>query len=204
MKMRHQYNLILLAVFAVLATAFFLLFTYKPQPTNGTVATEGTPAIGGSFTMTDQHGHPFTEQNLLGKYSLVFFGFTHCPDVCPDTLGRITAVLKKLPSEDRTQFQVVFVTVDPQRDTQQAMADYLKQFNPEYIGLTGTAKQLSAMAKKYLVYYAVNPDSDPEYYLMDHSAFIYLMDKDGKYVSHYSHKMQPDAILADINRQLHP
>lgn len=173
----------------------------KEQPTSGT-SHSGQPDIGGSFTMQNQHGEKVTQNILTGKNTLMFFGFTHCPDICPMSLATITDALEQLPPETRKDYQVIFVTVDPARDTPELMAEYLGSFNDDYIGLSGTEKQLEDMAEKYLVYYARNPDSHPEHYLMDHSAYIYHFDPTGKYVTHYSHKIDPDVLARDLKENL--
>ena len=178
----------------------FQQFLFQQQQTK--MSNGGEMPIGGPFHMIDQNGQVFTEANLLNKYTLLFFGYTHCPDVCPTSLAQMADVYSKLPTVAQKKLQVVFVTVDPQRDTPKLMKEYLANFNPNFIGLSGTAPELKSMAKEYLVYYAKNPDSDPEHYLMDHSAYYYLMGPDGKYVTHYSHKMQSPAMVQDIRTQM--
>ncbi len=137
----------------------------------------------------DQNGAPFTDQNLKGKTFLVFFGFTHCPDVCPTTLFEISEIMRKLGSDaDRTA--VLFITVDPERDTPESIKDYLASFDPHIRGLTGDAAALAAVAKAYRVYYKKVPLEGGDY-TMDHTAIVYLMGKDGQFrqpLQHEAHR----------------
>jgi protein SCO1/2 len=157
-------------------------------------------AIGGPFHLTDQNGKAVTDQDLKGKPFLVFFGFTHCPDVCPTTLFDVSEVLKSLgPDADRTG--ALFITVDPERDTAAALKDYLGSFDPHLRGLTGDPEALAAVAKEYRVYYKKVP-LDGGDYTMDHTAIVYLMDKDGRFVSPFNLKRKPDAAAADLRKYL--
>lgn len=135
--------------------------------------------IGGPFTLIDQHGNPFTQENLMGRYSLVYFGFTFCPAICPMELQRINVVLKTL-GEDGGGIQPVFITIDPARDTQKIMGAYVAQFNPRLIGLTGTQKQVDEVLKAYRVYARKVEDPNMSDYTMDHSSYLYLIGPDGK------------------------
>ena len=157
-------------------------------------------AIGGPFRLTDQNGAAVTDQDLKGKPFLVFFGFTHCPDVCPTTLFDVSEVMRSLgPDADRTA--ALFITVDPERDTPASMKDYLTSFDPHLRGLTGDANALATVAKEYRVYYKKVP-LDGSDYTMDHTAIVYLMDKDGHFVSPFSLKRKPDVAAAELRKYL--
>jgi protein SCO1 len=157
-------------------------------------------AIGGPFKLTDQSGREVTDRELKGKPFLVFFGFTHCPDVCPTTLFEVSEILRALgPDADRTG--ALFITVDPERDTPAAMKDYLSSFDPHLIGLTGDPAAVAAVAKAYRVYFKKVP-LDQGGYTMDHTAIVYLMDKEGRFVSPFSLKRSAEAAAADLRRQL--
>jgi protein SCO1 len=157
-------------------------------------------AIGGPFKLTDQNGREVTDGELKGKPFLVFFGFTHCPDVCPTTLFEVSEILRALgPDADRTG--ALFITVDPERDTPAAMKDYLSSFDPHLIGLTGDPAAVAAVAKAYRVYYKKVP-LDQGGYTMDHTAIVYLMDKEGRFLSPFSLKRPAEAAAADLRRQL--
>ncbi len=156
--------------------------------------------IGGPFRLIDQNGKPVTEQDMKGKPFLVFFGFTHCPDVCPTTLFDVSEVLRSLgPDADRAG--ALFITVDPERDTAAALKDYLASFDPHLRGLTGDADALATVAKEYRVYYKKVP-LDGGDYTMDHTAIVYLMDKDGRFVSPFSLKRKPEVAAAELRKYL--
>jgi protein SCO1/2 len=157
-------------------------------------------AIGGPFSLMDQDGRPVTEQDVKGKPFLVFFGFTHCPDVCPTTLFDVSEIFRKLgPDADRVR--ALFITVDPERDTVPTLKDYLSSFDPHLSGLTGELPDIAKVAKEYRVYYKKVP-LDQGGYTMDHTAIVYLMDKDGRFVSPFSLKRTPEASVAELRRYL--
>jgi protein SCO1 len=157
-------------------------------------------AIGGPFHLTDQDGQPFSDEDLKGKSFLVFFGFTHCPDVCPTTLFEMSEVLRNLgPEADRTA--ALFISVDPERDTPEAMKDYLSSFDPHIRGLTGDTAALAAVAKAYRVYYKKVP-LDGGDYTMDHTAIVYLMDKEGRFVSPFNMRRSAEVAAADLRKHL--
>lgn len=202
-----QNKLVILTLIIVLMIGGFVYFIDNSEQVFVKQSASGQPysgkaAIGGEFTMTDQDGNVFTQADLKGSPTMMFFGFTHCPDICPTSLSTITQVMEDLPKKMSDNLKVVFVTVDPARDTPEVLKEYLANFDEDYIGLSGTEEQLKDMSKKYLVYYAKNAESDPEYYLMDHSAYVYLFDEDAEYLTHFSHKMQPDAISAKVQQAL--
>ena len=157
-------------------------------------------AIGGPFKLMDQDGKQITERDLKGRPSLVFFGFTHCPEVCPTTLFDISEVLNKL-GPDAAKVNAVFITVDPERDTPAALKDYLASFNPRLVGVGGDADELAKVAKEYRVYYKKVPTKDGDY-TMDHTAIVYLMDKNGQFVAPFSLKRRPEDAAADLRRYL--
>jgi protein SCO1/2 len=167
---------------------------------------EGVPnmpqvaAIGGPFSLTDQNGRTVTEQDLKGKPFLVFFGYTNCPDFCPTTMFEISEVLKKLgPAADRTR--ALFITVDPERDTPAALKDYVSSFDPHIIALTGEPEAIAAVAKAYRAYYRKVPLKDGGY-TMDHLVLVYLMDKDGRFVSRFKLDRPLDASAAELRKFL--
>jgi protein SCO1/2 len=157
-------------------------------------------AIGGPFKLVDQNGQIVTDQDLKGRPFLVFFGFTHCPDVCPTTLFEVSEILRALgPDADRTR--ALFITVDPERDTPAVMKDYLSSFDPHLSGLTGNAAEIAAVAKAYRVYFKKVP-LEQGGYTMDHTAIVYLMDKDARFVSPFNLKRPTDAAVGDLRRYL--
>jgi protein SCO1 len=157
-------------------------------------------AVGGPFKLIDQNGKALSDQNLKGHPFLVFFGFTHCPDVCPTTLFEVSEILRALgPAADRTR--ALFITVDPERDTPAVMKDYLSSFDPHLSGLTGDPAEIATVAKAYRVYYKKVPLNGGEY-TMDHTAIVYLMDREGRFVSPFSLKRGTEAAAADLRRYL--
>ena len=163
-------------------------------------AVQQVAAIGGPFRLTDQNGRTVTDEDFKGHPFLVFFGYTHCPDICPTTLFEISEMLRALgPDADRAR--ALFITVDPERDTAAVMKDYLSNFDPHVEGLTGDPAQIAAGAKAYRAYYKKVPLDDGSY-TMDHMAVIYLMDKDGRFVSTFSLKRTTEAAAADLRRYM--
>lgn len=157
-------------------------------------------SIGGPFQLTDQNGQVVTEQSLKGRPTLIFFGFTRCPDVCPTSLFEITQVLQALgPDADR--LNAYFVSVDPERDTPESMKEYLSSFDPHLKGLSGSREATDKIEKGYRVYAKKVPTSGGDY-TMDHTALIYLMDKDGRFVSPFNMKRKPEEAAADLKRYL--
>jgi protein SCO1 len=167
---------------------------------SGTGGAIQAAAIGGPFRLIDQNGQAFSDQDLKGKTFLVFFGFTHCPDVCPTTLFEMSEIMRNLgPAADRTA--ALFISVDPERDTPEAMKEYLSSFDPHVRGLTGDVAALAAVAKSYRVYYKKVP-LDGGDYTMDHTAIVYLMDKDGRFVSPFNMKRSAEVAAADLRKHL--
>ena len=157
-------------------------------------------AIGAPFKLIDQNGQMVTDQDLKGRPFLVFFGFTHCPDVCPTTLFEVSEILRALgTAADRTR--ALFITVDPERDTPAVIKDYLSSFDPRLKGLTGDVPAITAVAKAYRVYFKKVP-LEPDGYTMDHTAIVYLMDKEGRFVSPFNLKRTTDAAAADLRKHL--
>lgn len=146
----------------------------------------GRADIGGGFTLTDHTGARRTEADYSGRYMLVFFGYTNCPDFCPLGLQSMAETLDAL-GDDAEPIVPVFVTVDPERDTVAVLKDYVGLFHPRLVGLTGGTEEVAAAAKAYRVYYAKAPAEDGDDYLMDHSTFTYLMGPDGRYLTHIRH-----------------
>ncbi len=167
----------------------------------GGVRGVATPAaIGGPFQLTDQTGATVTEKSLQGRPSLIFFGYTHCPDVCPTTLFDLSEVLRAM-GKDADRVNAYFISVDPERDTVAAMKDYLSSFDPHLKGLTGNPQAVAKVTSEYRVYAKKVPLKDGDY-TMDHTALVYLMDRDGKFVAPFNLKQTPQQAAADLKRYL--
>jgi protein SCO1/2 len=170
---------------------------------NGRLSVPAVPqvaAIGGPFSLTDQDGRTVTDRDLKGHPFLVFFGFTHCPDICPTTLFDVSEVLRALgPDADRVR--ALFITVDPERDTAKTLKDYLSSFDPHLLALTGDPADIAAVAKAYRVYFKKVPLADGGY-TMDHTAIVYLMSKEGRFLAPFSLKRTTEAAAADLRKYL--
>ena len=164
--------------------------------------TSGKALIGGPFTLIDQTGKTVTDQDFRGRYMLVFFGFTHCPDICPAELQVMSASLDALgPKADRSS--PIFITLDPERDTPEAMGAYVKNFGPRFVGLTGSPEQIAAAAKAYRVAYSkFQQDKTSSDYSIDHSALVYLMGKDGEYITHFAYGTPAAKMTETLRRYL--
>lgn len=157
-------------------------------------------AIGGPFQLTDQNGKAVTDKSLKGKPTLIFFGYTHCPDVCPTSLFEISEVLRAM-GKDADKVNAVFISVDPERDTPATMKDYLSSFDPHLEGLSGDPAETAKVISSYRVYAKKVPTKDGDY-TMDHTALIYLMDRDGRFVSPFNLKRPPEEAVAELKRYL--
>ena len=157
-------------------------------------------AIGGPFELADQTGRTVTEKSMQGHPTLVFFGFTHCPDVCPTTLFEMSEVLRAM-GKDGDGVNTYFTSVDPDRDTPAAMKDYLSSFDPRLRGLTGNPEQIAKVLSEYRVYAKKVPLKDGDY-TMDHTALIYLMDRDGRFVSPFNLNRKPEDAASELKRYL--
>jgi len=158
--------------------------------------------LGGPFRLTDETGTQVTEQSFRGRFMLVYFGFTYCPDVCPTELAKMATALDLL-GERAEEVVPLLITVDPARDTPEALAQYTDLFHPRLIGLTGTEAEIAAVAKAYRAYYAkVRTGDGPTDYTIDHSAFIYLMGRRGEFVALFNPETTPEAIADAIARAI--
>jgi len=156
-------------------------------------------SIGGPFALVDQNGTPRTDTEFRGKYMLVFFGYTYCPDVCPTTLAVMSAALDKMGAQ-ADRIVPIFITVDPARDTPDVLKAYLSAFGPKFVGLTGMDEEIAAAAKAYRVYYQAHKEQGDNY-AVDHSGVVYLMDKKGGFLANYSLDASPERMAADLAKK---
>lgn len=196
--MRRRWSLLIGALVVALGalTAVGIWFSQDV----GEQSSAGAAAIGGPFRLTDQHGERVAAQDFAGRYMLIYFGYTYCPDICPLTLANMTEAVDMLPPDDASKVVPIFITVDPSRDTVEHLAEYAPLFGERLLALTGTDAEVKAATRAYRVYF--NKVENPEYgdYLMDHSGFIYLMGPDGKYRSHFGHSATPEEMAQAIAR----
>ena len=188
----------ILALIAVLAISLAILTGLAIR--RGVGGDTSPVAIGGPFQLTDQSGQTVTDKNLQGKPTLIFFGFTHCPDICPTSLFEISEVLKAM-GKDADRVNAYFVSVDPERDTAAAMKDYLSSFDPHLKGLTGDPTAIAKVLSSYRVYAKKVPLKDGDY-TMDHTALIYLMDRDGNYLGFFPPGTSADRMVEIIRPRL--
>ncbi len=153
----------------------------------------GHAEIGGPFSLIDKHGKIRTNTEFKGKYMLVYFGYSYCPDVCPLGLFNITQALKMM-QRDRDQIVPIFITVDPKRDTQEQLKLYAQNFDPNFVMLTGPEKDVRSAMKYYKAYAAKREEGDMDDYLVDHSTLIYLMDRDGYFIQSFPHVIDPELL----------
>jgi protein SCO1/2 len=182
------------AGFVLFSTVIFIATGRSPAP----IAMPS--AVGGPFNLVDQNSKPITDKDMNGHPFLVFFGFTHCPDVCPTTLFDVSEVLRALGPQAK-DVHALFITVDPERDTPAVLKDYLSSFDPRVIGVTGDSEAVAAVVKAYRVY-AKKVPVDGGGYTMDHTAIVYLMGKDGRFVTPFNLKRRPNEAAEDLKRYL--
>jgi len=161
----------------------------------------GTASIGGPFTLTAADGSTVSDRTYRGKWQIIFFGYTNCPDACPLALSKLSVALEKL-GPDASKLQALFITIDPERDTQQALSDYLKSFDSRIVGLTGSKAQIDYVAKEFRVYVAPQKSSDSKDYVVDHSAYFYLMDPRGDFVNVLAPDLSGEAIADRLRKEM--
>ncbi|CAI2180647.1 19598_t:CDS:2, partial [Funneliformis geosporum] len=168
----------------------------------------GKPKIGGSFELLNQDGKLVTDKDFLGKFLFIYFGFTHCPDICPEELDKMSKVIDIISKEDTLYNEKefggnvltpIFISCDPNRDTVEVVREYIRDFHKEMVGLTGSHEQISKVAKSYRVYYSQPPQLQPgDEYLVDHSIFIYLMNPEGEFVDAYGKNVDAEQTASSI------
>ncbi|MFA6265448.1 MAG: SCO family protein [Pseudolabrys sp.] len=200
MTPRSNHILIVAAAFLTGLVLFLGALWYA----TGNIGGSGAPsasAIGGPFKLVDQNGKAVTDQDFKGKPLLVFFGYTHCPDVCPTTLFEVSEMLRVM-GKDADRTAALFITVDPERDTSAVMKDYLSSFDPRMMAATGDRASIEAAEKAYRVYAKKVPTGKGDDYSMDHTAMVYLMDKQGRFVAPFNLKRTPEEAAADLKKYL--
>lgn len=182
-----------------------LWYQSEQVPQLGRVVSTGQLDVGGPFRLTDQNGQPRSDTDFRGKYMLIYFGYSFCPDVCPTTLAVMSEALSKMGS-DAKRIVPVFITTDPERDTPKVLKDYMAAFGPEFVGLTGSVAEIREVEKKFRVYAKKQPlesqNAKPAGYGVDHSNVLYLVGPDGKTVSYYTEAMPPDELAKDLKKKI--
>lgn len=161
----------------------------------------GKAAIGGPFSLIDHNGKPVTEKDFFGKWTVVYFGFTHCPDICPEELQKLAAAVDKIKEKSGIQIVPVFISVDPERDTVEQVGEYVKEFHPNLIGLTGSPEEIKKTARAYRVYYMKTEEEGSDY-LVDHSIVMYLMDPKMDFVKFFGKNNDVDMLADGIIKEI--
>ncbi|WP_137043302.1 SCO family protein [Pseudolabrys sp. FHR47] len=196
---RSTHLLLVLAAFLT-GLGLFLGALWYATGNFGNNAVSSASAVGGPFKLVNQNGQPITDEDFKGKPLLIFFGFTHCPDVCPTTLFEVSEMFRAL-GKDADRVNALFISVDPERDTPALMKDYLSSFDPHLMAATGDRAAVDVAIKAYRVYAKKIPTKGDDY-TMDHTAIVYLMDKQGRFVAPFNLKRSPAEAAADLRKFL--
>lgn len=204
MSQKEEKNLakaliVIAIVIAVVAVYFIMTSSIKDKPIAGRGAQidrQGDADIGGEFALIDQNNQSFGSEKLKGKTSLIYFGFSFCPDICPTSLNKMAKVVDTL-GKYNIDVTPVFISLDPERDTPEILQKYLLTFGDKFVGLTGDKEKVKAVADKFKVFYALAPGSNvgSNGYLLDHTSLVYIMDKNGKYMHHFHIDSSPEEII---------
>ena len=189
---------------ASLAIVTVVVVTGRERGVTEASSDTGQPAVGGPFQLVDQSGKPLSDRDFRGRYLLIYFGYTFCPDVCPTTMGVMAEALTKMGG-DAARVTPLFITIDPARDTPKVLKDYVAAFGPRFVGLTGNAAQIAAVEKAYKVYAKktpLDPNKPNGNYAMDHSSVIYLVGPDGRLVTYYDEVISPADLAADLKKRI--
>jgi len=205
----QKYSLTIILFFSIslIIIAGYLIINLSPidkkkAGVSSSIVYNQAPSLGGEFSLINvDTAKEISTALFRGKLLLVYFGYSYCPDICPMELGKISVVMDELGGM-KDKVQPLFITVDPARDTIDHMKNYIKSFSPELIGLTGTKEQIDKATSLYKVYYAKDANSNKNNYLINHSSFIYLMDKEGKYLAHFDIKVDSATMLKVIRKHL--
>ncbi|XP_060758595.1 protein SCO1 homolog, mitochondrial [Neoarius graeffei] len=159
----------------------------------------GKPSLGGPFSLIDHNSKPTKSEDYFGQWVLIYFGFTHCPDICPDELEKMIAVVDEIDRiKTLPDLTPILITIDPERDTPEALAPYVKEFSPKLIGMTGTTAQIEQVSRAYRVYYSQGPKDEDNDYIVDHTIIMYLVGPDGKFVDYYGQNKKSAEISSSI------
>ncbi|MSP51133.1 MAG: SCO family protein [Alphaproteobacteria bacterium] len=193
---------VLYGLIVLVAGAAIIVGVYGPERGFRIIDDVTSTKVGGPFAMIDHTGKAVTDADYRGKYMLVFFGFTNCPDICPTELQTISAALDLFPPATLERVQPLFVTVDDERDTPAAIKEYLGAFHPRFVGLTGSSAQVAAITKVYRAYALKGPANRDGMFMIEHAGFIYLMSPEGAFVDIFRPGQQPNDLAKKLKRKI--
>lgn len=205
--MQRAWIWLIIALPMVVVIGFFTLMLNDPGQRESRYAvtrTSGEALVGGPFTLVDQTGQTVTDADFHGRAMLIYFGYTYCPDVCPFSLQIMAAALDQLDPDVRARIQPILITIDPERDTVDQLAQYVTSpaFPSGLVGLTGTPEQIAAVAGAYRVAFRRSEGEAEDDYLMDHSSIVYLMDSQGRFVDVFAHGSDPQTMAGRLQEFL--
>ena len=199
--MNRKKNLIYISIFVLIIISILTIILINESFQNSTYHKKSL--IKSNFNLIDQNSKIVTNEDFYGKFTLIFFGFTFCPDVCPNTLNKISIAYDLLQEDIKKSLKVIFITVDPERDNFSIMNKYVSAFNKEFIGLTGSEKRIKQAADSMGVYFKKNVTNDrTNEYLIDHSSIKFLMDKKGSYLAHFSRDLSAEELSKRISEKI--
>ena len=191
--------LVILLGFLIIASAVFFI-TSKSEVTSAQRQTKAL--IGGAFSLIDHNGKAVTEKDFAGQFTLIYFGYTYCPDVCPTELQILSEAYDSIDQKTKDKISLMFISIDPERDTVEQLKIYAPQFHDDLIGYTGTLEEIKAIKKTFRVYAGKAPNDSSTDYLMDHTSLIYLMDGKGEYVKHFSYGTSSEKIASYLKKHV--
>ncbi len=206
-------KLLFITLILLCLLSIFLYFNRPPSSLEGTSSNSiasvkvgksyGQATIGGPFKLIDQNGKTRTQADFKGKFMIVYFGYSFCPDICPAALYNMTQAFDELSSKELSQFAPLFITIDPERDSVENLKTYMQNFHPAIIALTGSNEKLTPVIKAYRVYAKkAKPDGTATEYLLDHSSIVYLMDRQGRFITSFNHQTDPETIVKTLRAVL--
>lgn len=191
---------VVIRLFACLLLSQLIILSVNAETDKVVVAADTSLPYGGPFTLTDHNHHPITDRDLHGEYLLIYFGYTFCPDICPTSLAKMSAAIKRLGVK-ADKVRPVLISVDPERDTPERLGAYAKAFHPRMLGLTGSREQIDQLVDSYYAIYRIHQTEEGEY-LVDHTGHMYLVGPDGQFIAKFLHGITINELVTELPRFL--